>query len=237
MQMWRALFSSCAAVLACGCANPNTYATPRSLPKGAATFLVAPEVSAFSGELRGSSDFARVLPTLPTVGIRYGLSDEVDVGARLANLTTTSADVKWNFLRSPAFDAAVAPGLQLYVVPGVGDSDVSENVSDDIPVAILHAPLLLGFNVSPVFSVITSVGLSYGFAEVPSNAASDIELSQVLSGLFGRLGLAFDLRLSESFALHPELTVLRGFGDSEGFLVMTGGLGFVFGGLPEYGDP
>lgn len=228
---------TCTVVFAWGCANPNTYATPRSLPQGAATFVVAPEVSAFGGERRGSSDFGRVVPVPPTVGIRYGLSDEVDLGARLVNLTAPSADVKWNFLRSPAFDAAVAPGLQLYVVPGVGESDVSENVSEDMPVVIVHAPVLLGFNVAPAVSIIPSVGLSYAFAKAPPAAASDIELSQVLTGPFGRLGLALDLRLGERFALHPELTVLRGFAESEGFLVMTGGLGLVFGGLPEYDNP
>lgn len=224
----------CAAVAYCGCVNPNTYATPRSLPKGAATLTVAPELSGYGGELRGNFGFGDVLPVLPTLGIRYGLSDVVDVGARLANLTAASADVKWNFLRSPTFDAAVAPGFQFYFVPNVGASDVSEYVSEDMPVPILHAPVLLGFNVAPTFSIIPSVGLSYGFAEIAPRGATAIEISQVITGPFGRVGLALHLRLSERFALHPELTVLRGFGESEGFFVMTGGLGFVFGGLPEY---
>jgi hypothetical protein len=56
----------------------------------------------------------------------------------------------------------------------------------------------------------------------------------VLHGLFARAGLGLDLRVTPRFALHPELTLLRSFGDSEGFLVFTGGLGLVFGRFAEY---
>jgi hypothetical protein len=216
-----------------GCANPNTYTTPRSLPPGKATFTVAPEISGFGGSLRGASDFARALPIAPTVGLRYGLGEGVDVGARLASLTA-SADLKWNFLRSQLFDVALVPGFQFYVVPRVGSSDVEENVSRDMPVTLLHAPVLLGFNVAPNFSIIPSLGVSYGLADRLPYAASDIDSSQVLRELFARAGLGLDVRLTPGFALHPELSVLRGVGDMDGFLVFTGGLGLVFGSLAEY---
>ncbi|MEO8182651.1 MAG: hypothetical protein ABI895_27780 [Deltaproteobacteria bacterium] len=226
---WRLCFT----LLLAACVNPNTYTTPRSLPPGAATFTVAPEVSGFGGSLNGAWDFGRTLPIPPTLGFRYGLSESVDFGARVASLTA-AGDLKWNFLRSQLFDLAVVPGFQLYVVPNVGASDVSENVSQDMPVALLHAPVLLAVNLTPNFSIVPSLGVSYSLAEQPPSAASDIELSQVLYGLFGRAGLGLDLRVTPSFALHPELTLLRGFGDSEGFLVFTGGLGLVFGRLAQY---
>lgn len=228
------VFATLALTALAGCVNPNTYTVPRALPRGEAQFLVAPEVSGFGGTLPGSGDLTRVLPVPPTIGVRYGLSDDWDIGGRLSNLAAASADLKWNPLVSRSFDLALDPGLEFYVLSGIGSSDVDSPSDETRAVLMVNLPVLLGFNVSPSITLMPSLGLSYAVAREPPDAASDIELSQVPHGLFARAGLGIDFRLGASFALHPELTVLHGVDELEDYFLFTGGLGIVFGSLPRY---
>jgi hypothetical protein len=219
------------------CANPNLYAVPRTVEKNRLEFVVAPEVTGFGGSQPGesASEFERLVPALPTVGVRYGLSDHVDIGGRLSNLLTTSGDIKWNPIRSPFLDLAIAPGVQFYSVFGVGeDADLEDLSEDSRPVFITHLPLLVGINLSRSFILVPTVGLSYAFAKAPPSSASDIERSQVIQGAFLRAGLGIDLTLVEHLAVHPEFTVMRGFTEMDGYMLFMGGVGFVFGRLPKY---
>jgi hypothetical protein len=222
-------------LLACwGCANPNLYTVPRTVPKNELQVVVAPEVTGFGGSKPGASDFDRLVPALPTVGVRYGLSDNVDIGGRLSNILTTSGDIKWNPIRSPAFDLAIAPGAQIYQVQDVGDSDVDAATEASRTVFIANLPLLLGLSLSRSVVVVPTVGVSYALAKEAPASASDIEQSQVIRGAFLRAGLGIDLRLIENVALHPEFTVMRGVTQMDGYMLYMGGIGFVIGHLPEY---
>jgi hypothetical protein len=228
---WLPAFLLCTA-----CANPNQYAVPRTVDKNQLEFVVAPEVTGFGGSQPGesASQFERLVPALPTVGIRYGLSDRVDVGGRLSNLLTTSGDIKWNPIRSPAFDLAIAPGVQFYSVFGVGNADVEDPTDEARPVFIAHLPVLVGFNLSRSVIVVPTVGLSYAIAREPPASASDIEQSQVIQGAFLRAGLGIDVALIEQLAVHPEFTLMRGFTEMDGYMLYMGGVGFVFGHRPKY---
>lgn len=217
-----------------GCANPNLYAVPRTVPKNTIQVVVAPEVTGFGGSLPGASDFDRLVPALPTLGVRYGLSKNVDLGGRMSNLLTTSGDIKWNPIRSSAFDLAIAPGAQIYQVRDVGDSDVEDPTEASRTVFITNLPLLLGLNLSRSVVVVPTLGVSYAFAKEAPASASDIEQSQVIRGAFLRAGLGINLRLIEHVALHPEFTVMRGVTQMEGYMLYMGGIGFVIGHLPEY---
>ena len=52
-----------------------------------------------------------------------------------------------------------------------------------------------------------------------------------------RPGLGFDFRISDRFALHPEITFLKTLkgSDEDSALLYMFGLGFNFGNLPKYG--
>src|SRR3954465_1617199 len=98
------------AVLA-GCPNPNVYGTPRTIPKGTSQHTVAAEGLGVVGVDK--------VPVLPTYQYRAGLRDDVDMGFRIANLTSLGFDVKWNFYREKV-DLAVVPGFTgTYVVAAV----------------------------------------------------------------------------------------------------------------------
>ena len=212
-----------------GCANPNTYTTARSLPPNHAVFSIAPEAYGFGGTREGTTDFSGgTIPVVPSLGLRVGLTESVDVGVRANNLASLSGDVKWNFQRSQWFDAAIMPGVQVYDVPRIGTGDENRTV------ALLHAPLILDLNVTRAISFVPTLGVSYGFAETPPPDAEDLEIGQVLDGLYGRFGLGINLRVGKGFALHPEVTFLRQLEGDDTFFVYTAGLGFVFGKMPEF---
>src|SRR5690349_21254831 len=86
------------AALCTGCPNPQTYGTPRTTPAGKIQHNLAAE------GIGASSDAGSfTVPNVPTYTLRVGVADTVDIGARIANLTSIGADVKWNFIKSDSF--------------------------------------------------------------------------------------------------------------------------------------
>jgi len=220
-----------AGLLCTGCPNPNTYGTPRTTPVGKISHSVAAEAFGFSATdgPTGTSANATV-PTLPTYTLRVGLADTVDIGARVSNLSSIGADVKWNFLKSEMFDMAIDPGFQFFYVAGTGASFSTLN---------LHGPLMFGINAGDSVSIVPTVGVSYAYATASANFdTSDGRNSAVsTSGLMFRGGLGFDFRVTERFAIHPELTVLKSLNadNEDSVLLYMAGIGFNFGNLPKYG--
>ena len=216
-----------------GCLSANVYGTPRTTPKGSAAFTAAAEAYAITGEnvktiavdgnrVRRTESVALLLPTLPTFQVRYGIVDNVDLGLRLASLTSFAFDVKANFLRSEIFDAAIAPGLQWFT-------------RDESQVFFLHAPFILGFNVAEPLTIVLTPGFTYQLV-TGKTSRSDAELA-LLTGSsrpLARFGLGFNIRLTKSFAIQPEATLLRSF-DTQSANLIALGLGFNFGRLPSYG--
>src|SRR5689334_21470651 len=95
------------AAFLCGCPNPNTYGTPRTTPKGQLGHTVAIEAFHFrfnktTVRTTGNppttqttkTEDSITLPTFPTYQLRYGISDEMDFGVRVANLSTLGVDFK-----------------------------------------------------------------------------------------------------------------------------------------------
>lgn len=210
-----------------GCPNPNTYGTPRTTPKGKVSHTIAAEGFGFAYDDPDSETSASgTAPTLPTYQLRYGLTDELDFGARVANLTSLGGDVKWNFVRSPRFDVAIDPGVQWYRVT-INESDLN--------VVYLHGPLLLGVNVAEPVSIVLSPGVTYALVSGSVETTDGRDTATTSDGILGRLGVGFDFRISEGFALHPEVTFMKSFRD-DGALMYMLGLGFNFGKLPSFAD-
>lgn len=224
----------CAAAALCtGCPNPNTYGTPRTTPVGKIQHSVAAEGFGFSAhDAETNTDSSGALPTFPTYTMRVGVADTVDIGARIANLSSLGADVKWNFLKSESFDMAIDPGFQgFYYSASSGGQDTS------IGVIYLNAPLMLGINLGDSVSIVPTVGVSYGIATASTNGSAGRDSATGSSGIMLRPGLGFDFRLSERFAIHPEVTFLKTLkgSDEDSSLLYVFGLGFNFGNLPKYG--
>jgi len=223
------------AVLATGCPNPNTYGTPRTTPAGRVQHPVAAEGISYrlkDPPQEGGETATGTFPTFPTYQLRVGVADRVDIGARIMNLTSVGADVKWNFLRSEAFDMAIVPGFQVFHISGT-----SAGTTSGYTQFYGNVPLVLGVNLGDAVTIVPTMGVTYGYNSATavndeSSAAASID------GLILRGGLGFNFRISPKFAMQPELTMLQFLNDdNEGQVrLFIFGLGFNFGTLPTYGS-
>ncbi len=211
-------------LLGSACPNPNTYTTPRTAGSGKINHSLAPEAWGVTGTVSGT------FPTLPTYTLRIGVGDRFEIGGRVANMSSLGADLKWNFLRSKGFDAAFDPAFQVFQI-GVNDSS---GTSSKITVSYLHVPLLLGLNLSRAVTLVATPGFVYAItsAEVTSTDSSD---QAAASGALARMGFGADFRVNQGFAIHPEITFMRGLG-SEATMLYIIGVGFNFGSLPNFDD-
>ena len=183
-----------------------------------------------------TEEFSGVLPVPPTFQLRLGVADEVDLGFRVNNLTSLGFDTKLNFLKG-SLDLAIDPGIQWYRVEVQSAS--GQNVVDEtVNVFYLHGPLLVDFNLNESVTIVLSPGVVYGIASSDafvSGSDADVTSAATADGFFARLGLGFNFRFSKGFALHPEVTAMRSFGDDADLIYMAG-LGFNFGKLPSFDD-
>lgn len=222
------------ALLATGCPNPNTYGTPRTTPAGRVQHTVAAEGISYrlqDSPQQGGEVATGTFPTFPTYQLRVGVADRVDIGARINNLSSVGADVKWNFLRSESFDLAIAPGFQVFHISGT-----SAGTTTGYTQFYGNAPLLLGVNLSEEVSLVPTLGVTYGYNSATA-VSDDSSAAASIDGLILRGGLGFNFRISPKFAMHPEVTMLQFLNDDSAAKVrlFIFGLGFNFGNLPKFG--
>ncbi|MFO0679874.1 MAG: hypothetical protein U0169_25345 [Polyangiaceae bacterium] len=206
-----------------GCPSPGSYGTPRTVPRGRVAHTLAVEVVHAEDVTTKNVPFARTFPSTPTYVLRAGLWDRGELGLRLAHLSSLGADLKWNFLRTYRFDMAIDPGAQIFVTPTSGNAAVTGYV---------HVPLLFGINVSRRVSFVPTFGVTVSASSLKAGGESTFAAATD-TGALGRAGLGVNLRVRPTFALHPEVTVLRSF-DATGRTFVLAGLGVSFGHLPDY---
>lgn len=200
-----------------GCPSPNTYATPRTVEPGEVAHSTALEVVDFTEEGGGGGGI--VNPLVYTM--RVGVADRVDLGLRLSAMLSAGADVKWNPIRGPV-DVALNPGFQL--VPGHSNESPTSGY--------VHVPLLVGLNFSRSSSLILAPGITRGVGE-PWLSSGWEQPSVIADRTFMRLGAGWNQRVTDGFAIQPEVTILKTFASPE-ITTYTVGLGFNFGALPKF---
>jgi hypothetical protein len=203
-----------------GCPSLSTMQTPSTVPKGQIRFGVGLEGVGFA-EADGSS------VTVPQneISVRYGASDDIDLGAKLYFLGM-EVGAKYQFLRG-VLDAAFAPAVSyISISAGGGSDDASASV------AYIHVPLLLGYNVSDRLTFGFGPKLMYTIA-TGSASSDENESSVTATGLMtgGYAQIAF--RLGDAFWIAPEINVYKPFAEGAEGVVYQGGLVFLFGGAPR----
>lgn len=226
------------AALCTGCPNPNIYGTPRTTPAGKVQHTVAVEGFRYSVDntKNGGTSASATLPNVPTYQLRVGVIDSLDVGVRVANLTSLGADVKWNFIKSDVFDMAIDPGFQLFHIGSSGSSG-SSTATSSYTQLYGNLPLLFGINLSDSVSIVPTAGIIYGHSSASVNSGDGSSAAASIDGVMIRGGLGFNFRISPKFAMHPEITYLKALNKSTDPSVswLLFGLGFNFGALPEFG--
>lgn len=237
----RTLFTALLAATSalCGCPNPNTYGTPRTVAPGKVSHSVAVEgfgvtgtttsttttTDPDTGETRTTTekkDVGLFLPNLPSYQLRVGVAEKFDIGLHLYNLTSLGADFKWNPIRG-IFDLAVDPGFQYFY---------ASNADESVHVLYMHAPLMLAVNPTDWLSVVLTPGVVYGLASADISGEDSVSNA---TGLLIRAGLGVQFRITDRFAIHPEFTMMKSLEDSNATLYNFG-IGFNFGALPSYAD-
>jgi hypothetical protein len=228
------------ALLLPGCPNPNLYTTPRTLDPGKVQFQVAPEAfgATFNQTTTNNStnppttqtnSESFLLPAVPTIGIRAGIVDGFELGARLPNFDSLGLDGKIRLVKG-SIDLAVDPGVQFYYF------SVSSNGNGvGLGVFYLHVPLLVGFNVSKAVTLVASPGFVYALASASASSGSNTQAVAGTTGVMGRIGIGVNVRASKRFSVQPELTFMKAFQDTDALMYMFG-LGFNIGAQPDYSD-
>lgn len=224
-SLQRLLYLGTAGLLLSGCPNPNVYGTARTITRGQIQHSVAIEGVGVAGSSAGFS------PTLPTYQFRYGITDNLEFGARLSNLVMPGVDVKWNFVRG-GIDLAVQPGVSV-TYASVSSSSSSSSASTDFVIGYFHLPLLVGFNLSPSVSILLTPGILGAFASGSTTSTDGSARFASGTGINGRFGVGAFFRVSNGFALQPEITAVRSFDPDAQGVVLSFGLGFQFGSMPN----
>lgn len=209
--------------LTIGCADPNVLSTPRTVPVGDAAFTASTNIESFSAVPTRAPpllDPPKVGWNPIALGLRTGLASRVDVGGRVG-AASLGIDVKYNFLRSHAFDMAAGLGAQAYWTPliGGGTSYVPGAPSWPWGRLMLTLPIVSGINLGERVTVVPIVGPA-------CLTAFGGERTWIT---YARAGLGLSLRPTERFAIHPEVNALQSIGEERSHMLVTGAIGFTFG--------
>lgn len=207
-----------------GCPMPSMWTTPRTIPQGMSTHTIGVETLAFVGreeaDLNEDGDTADafedsgvvVAPfVFPAYIFRMGLGDTFDLGLKGSTGGAFIADFKWQLIKTPAFDMALDPSVQVSIINYVA------------------LPLMMALNMGEPFSIYFGPRATWVFIL----GADD---STVAGGIAVGGTLGFRIAAGNHFTIYPEVNWLRSLAaDSNGHMA-TIGLGFSFGtGQPDYG--
>ena len=233
-------FLAASSLVLFGCPNPNTYTTPRTIGSGHFQHSLAAEAWGFSipasqANYASGESLSGTIPTLPTYTLRNGIGESWEIGARVANMTSIGADLKWNFIKSSGLDLAIDPAFQIFQISASDGSGTDETIR----VSYVHVPILVGINLSRTVSLVLAPGITWGFVSgTATTTNSGSAQASATTGAIGRFGVGADFRITPGFALHPEITFLRGVG-TDNTLIYMAGLGFngIFSGLCRCSAP
>jgi hypothetical protein len=210
-----------------GCASFSTMQTPSTVPKGEVRLGFSAEQVRFS-----TGDVGVTLPQIE-VGVRYGLTDDVDVGGKVY-LAGAEAGLKFQFLRGP-LDVAIAPAVSYMSMGSTNSTTNSDGVTTSSSAGVsligLHAPLLIGVNLTDKVTIGFGPKFLYLIGSATARAGGE-ENS-------GTEGLAFmggfvnlPIRIGKAVWLAPEINAYKPMGESVAGLIWQGGVAFLFGGAP-----
>jgi hypothetical protein len=183
-----ALLAALLAPALCSCAALSTRQSADTVPAGSYQVFAG-----LDGVAYRDTQQRVTTPTLQAeLGLRRGLSENVDVGARIY-VQGVEAGVKWRFARGE-WAAALAPSV-------AASRTRDTTLTVDALYLFSHLPLIVGHRVSPTASVNFGPRLMYGYF-YPATGGSAHGLS--LGGFVN-----VDRRLGETWHVFPEIVAYR----------------------------
>lgn len=211
-------------VFSAGCPMTSTWTTARTTPPGTSTHTIGIETLAIvdkeARDLNGDEDTADAFEdegtvfapfVFPAYIFRIGLTDRFDLGLKGSTAGTLQADFKWQIVKTPAFDLALDPAVQLSLINYVS------------------LPVVFAINTGESFSIYLGPRATWVFVFTDDETTT--------AGGFAVGGtVGFRISPSRSFSLYPEITWFRSLDPDANGSLATVGIGFSFGsGQPEYG--
>jgi hypothetical protein len=206
------------------CPSLSTLQTPSTVPKGDIRFGIGAEAIGISS---GSESV-----TLPQIefNARYGLTDNLDIGAKLY-LVGVEGGIKYQFLRGP-LDIAVAPAASWISFSASSDTGSGTDKSS-FSIVYLHAPLLFGYNASDTVTIGFGPKFLYAIASGSASDSGGAKASATNTGAMVGGFINLPLRIGNAFWIAPEINVYKPIGSDVSGLLWQGGLAFLFGGPPR----
>lgn len=193
------------AVLLVACQSPALVRTARTLPEGGSDLSFAVNVTHIEfpdliveGRRVPLNDFTLPNPLLDVL-YAYGLSDDVEIGARLSlGAGLIEAQSKLRFVE------AAHGTLHLALAPAVG-----YRVLALVNGPVLTLPLLVTYDLSPEVSLTGGALLSYASYSVPESFRFDEDLDLSGQTLYAGGGLGVELRPAWGLHVMPAVEVQR----------------------------
>lgn len=223
----RALACALLGAVVAGCPVSSTWTTARTIPDGTMLHTIGVDAFALVGRegtepaegdepLWYSGSGTHVAPLVfPAYLLRIGLGSRMDVGLKGSTAGAVQADFKWQIIKTPAFDLALDPAVELSFIDYVS------------------LPVLFGINAGEALTITLGPRVTWLFVPVGADEATD----QIFPGgvtVGGSVGVR--IQAGPRFAIYPEMTWLHALKDRESGELVTLGLGFSFGaGHPDYG--
>ena len=157
--------------------------------------------------------------------MRYGLTDNLDIGGKLY-LIGAEAGLKYQFLRG-SLDLALAPAISYLSLSNSTSDGSGNNASSSVSVTYLHLPLLMGFNIND--SVMLSFGPKLLYTILSGTVSSNSDTASAsVSGLWVGGYVSIPAKVGNAFWIAPEINVYRPL--REDVFLYQGGLALLFGG-------
>jgi len=207
-----------------GCPMTSTWTSPRTTPVGTSSHTIGVETLGILGkdaqDLNADGDTADafegegtvIAPFIfPAYIFRIGLGERFDLGLKGSTGGTLQADFKVQFIKTPAFDLAIDPAIQLSLIN------------------YASLPLMFAINTGEAFSFY--FGPRASFVWVFTGDDTTVAGGLAVGGTVG-----FRIAPSHSFTLYPEVTWFKSLNKDANGSLATIGIGFSFGnGQPDYG--
>ncbi|MDD5185509.1 MAG: DUF5777 family beta-barrel protein [Paludibacter sp.] len=201
------------------CASMSTLQTARVTEKGQYAYVFGGGVVE-SRIPYGTTDTLKLTIPFVEIGIRYGIFDKMDVGAKISIIGTATADVKYQFIGDSKSKFAGSIGL------GVGYMNMNSNVSNTILQSnFVDAMLPVYFSYHPINWIALYCSPKYVLRTIISQNYNDNTVSYGHSNWYGASG---GIRIGKRIAFLAEYTLFENNQISEPFSQITCGISYGF---------
>jgi hypothetical protein len=172
------------------------------------------------------SEFEELKVPYLEVGARYGLMEDLEVGAKLTLIGTIAADGKYRFYESGAVSLAAGLGLGYVDIESSAGSGETESKAKSRIIDVM-LPLYASYRVSEMFALYTSPKYVYRNISTSSTVGEgELKTEESDSSGLSLLGGTLGFMVGSSWGLALETTYMTAIGDEFKMMQVAAGVFF-----------